>query len=159
ANTAACERAEVCPVATARKWKPGSCGVCNHADRARIECGIVYGTPVRILAARFGLSFHSVWRHKQKHLRPAMRAAILAQRPSTEIDLEAQNLKLTAQLLGQLTQHVSVEHRNVLVSESYIELRAAILAAVKPFPEASRAIGRALHELEVRAAERIARDA
>src|SRR5262245_48951741 len=133
------------------KGKPGICGACNHPDRARIDVGLTYGTPLRVLAKRFDLHRDALWRHKKLHLSAAMKAAILAQRPPTEIDVEAlreredgsllanlvaqrarlaiageqaaelgntldvvrvetavcQNLKLTAQLLGQLTQHYS----------------------------------------------------
>jgi hypothetical protein len=55
-------------------------------------------------------------------------------------------------MLGQLVQHHTVEHGNVLVTESYLRLRSTLIEALRPFPEAARAVGAALHRLESEAA-------
>ena len=47
----------------------------------------------------------------------------------------------------------------MLISEDYLALRTALLAALKPHPEAARDVSRVLHELESQAAEQIKRDA
>src|SRR5207249_4551474 len=66
------------------------------------------------------------------------------------------NLKLVAQLLGQLVQHHEVRRTSILISADYLALRSAILTALRPYPEAGRAVGQALHALEVEAAQDIA---
>jgi hypothetical protein len=68
------------------------------------------------------------------------------------------NLGLVAKLLGQLVQHHQVQHTNVLISTDYLVLRQAIISALKPFPDAAKAVGQALHRLESEAAESIKRD-
>jgi hypothetical protein len=65
------------------------------------------------------------------------------------------NLQLVARLLGQLVVHHDVRHTSVLISQDYLKLRAALVAALRPFPDAARAVGAALHKLEVEAAEEI----
>lgn len=62
------------------------------------------------------------------------------------------NLTLVAKLLGQLVQVHDVRHTNLLISPDYLKLRSALIAALKPFPEAARAVGAALHKLESDAA-------
>jgi hypothetical protein len=62
------------------------------------------------------------------------------------------NLELTSKLLGMITQHHSVEHVNLLVSPSYLELRAALVAALRRHPEAAADVARVLHQLEAKAA-------
>ncbi|WP_439925581.1 hypothetical protein [Nitrobacter sp. JJSN] len=62
------------------------------------------------------------------------------------------NLTLVAKLLGQLVQVHDVRHTNLLVSPDYLKLRSTLIAALRPFPEAARAVGAALHQLESDAA-------
>jgi hypothetical protein len=66
------------------------------------------------------------------------------------------SLELTSRLLGQLVTQHHVTHTNILVSTDYLKLRASILNALKPFPDAARAVGAALHALEAEAATDIA---
>jgi hypothetical protein len=63
-----------------------------------------------------------------------------------------ESLRLTAQLTNQLVQHHEVTHRNVLVSESYLQLRQVLLNALKAHPAAMRDVAAALHRLETEAA-------
>jgi len=65
------------------------------------------------------------------------------------------NLKLVAQLLGQLVQHHEVRSTSLLISPDYLALRSAIVRALRPYPEAARAVGQALAELETAAATAI----
>lgn len=65
------------------------------------------------------------------------------------------NLELTAKLLGQLVTRHEVRRTSVLLSPDYLELRAALVRALAPFPEAARAVGDALHRLETEAATEI----
>jgi hypothetical protein len=66
------------------------------------------------------------------------------------------NLTLVAKLLGQLVQHHEVRRVDLLVSADYLQLRSALLVALRPFPQAARAVGQALHTLEAEAAKEIA---
>jgi hypothetical protein len=66
------------------------------------------------------------------------------------------SLELTSKLLGMIVQHHSTTHTDILISSDYLALRAAIIAALKPFPDASRAVATALGTLEIKAAKDIA---
>jgi hypothetical protein len=65
------------------------------------------------------------------------------------------NLALVGKLLGQLVQRHDVRHTSVLLSPDYLALRAALITALKPFPEAAKAVGAALYRLESDAAKDI----
>lgn len=65
------------------------------------------------------------------------------------------NLTLVAKLLGQLVQHHEVRRTSILVSADWVQVRHAIITALRPFPEAARAVGRAVHDLEANAAQDI----
>lgn len=54
-----------------------------------------------------------------------------------------QNLELLARLIGELEATPAIQV-NVLVSEEWLELRTAIVAALEPHPEAKEAVLRAL---------------
>jgi hypothetical protein len=165
------------------------CSVCHHERRHQIEIALTYKTPVRVVARRFEVSPHALFRHSKAHLSAAVRAAILTASKPTAVDLDklrtseaegllsallcqrarlqqqadmalevgsihvavgaeraiTESLRLTAQLTDQLVQHHDVRHTNVLVSEDYLALRHALVAALRPYPEAMAAVGRALH--------------
>ncbi len=72
--------------------------------------------------------------------------AIAAERAITS------NLELVSRLLGQLVQRHDVRHRSILVLPDYLRLRQALIEALRPFPDAARAVGRALHTIEAEAA-------
>lgn len=65
------------------------------------------------------------------------------------------NLALVARLVGQLTQRIDVRHTNLLVSPDWLRLRQTLIAALKPYPDASRAVARAVLEAEAAAATEI----
>jgi hypothetical protein len=55
------------------------------------------------------------------------------------------NLELGAKVLGQVAGHASNVTNNVLVaSMDYLSMRARLIAALQPFPEARRAVAEAL---------------
>jgi transposase-like protein len=64
-----------------------------------------------------------------------------------------QNLELTGKLLGDLGVGTTVN--NVLVLPAYVEMRMELINALRPFPEAARAVAAALHRLEAKSAESI----
>jgi hypothetical protein len=75
--------------------------------------------------------------------------AIAAERAITS------NLELVARLLGTIVQRHEVARTSILISADYLELRQAIVAALRPYPEAARAVGAALHGIETNAAQAI----
>jgi hypothetical protein len=62
------------------------------------------------------------------------------------------NLELTAKLLGQLITRHEVRSTAILISADYLKLRAAITAALRPFPDAAAAVASALATIEAEAA-------
>jgi hypothetical protein len=78
-----------------------------------------------------------------------VRAAVAAQQAITG------NLTFIAKLLGQLVNVHDVRHTSILLSPDYLRLRAVLLQALRPYPEAARAVGSALHALESDAATAI----
>jgi len=65
------------------------------------------------------------------------------------------NLALVGRLLGQLITHHEIRSTSILVSPDYLQLRSAIVRALRPYPEAARAVGQALALLETAAAKDI----
>jgi hypothetical protein len=65
------------------------------------------------------------------------------------------NLALVGKLLGMIVQRHDVRSTSLLVSPDYLKLRSALVDALRPYPEAGRAVGAALHRLESEAAKDI----
>jgi hypothetical protein len=65
------------------------------------------------------------------------------------------SLELTSKLLGMIIHRHDVRSTSILISADYLELRARIVQALKPYPEAAKAVGRALAEIELAAAKDI----
>jgi hypothetical protein len=65
------------------------------------------------------------------------------------------SLELTSKLLGVLVQRTHSTHTSILISADYLALRQAIVTALRSYPEAAAAVGRALAELELSAAKDI----
>jgi hypothetical protein len=65
------------------------------------------------------------------------------------------NLALVGKLLGQLVNIHDVRHTSILLSPDYLRLRTALVAALRSFPDAARAVGAALHAMEAEAAQDI----
>jgi hypothetical protein len=59
-----------------------------------------------------------------------------------------ENLQLTAKLLGEITSHATTTVNNLVVSGEYVALRSALVRALGPHPEASRAVAAVLRDLE-----------
>ncbi len=64
------------------------------------------------------------------------------------------NLELVARYLGEMQQHSTKTVQHVLMTPEYLALRAALIKALAPFPEARRAVAAAFHEAESNAAAR-----
>jgi hypothetical protein len=64
------------------------------------------------------------------------------------------NLEITGKLLGDLSVgHTTVN--NVLIQPAYVEMRIDLVDALRPFPEAARAVAAVLHRNESKAAAAI----
>jgi hypothetical protein len=67
------------------------------------------------------------------------------------------NLELTGKLLGDLGTG-STTFNSVLIMPQYVEMRIGLVNALRPFPEAARAVASVLHTIEGKAAEAIRAD-
>jgi hypothetical protein len=67
------------------------------------------------------------------------------------------NLEITGKLLGDLSSgHSSVT--NILIAPQYVTMRIELVNALRPFPEAARAVASVLHTIEHKAAADITAD-
>jgi hypothetical protein len=64
------------------------------------------------------------------------------------------NIKLVGQYLGEFAQHQIKTSVSVLIQPEYLEMRAALMRALAPFPDARKAVAEALHSREAAAAEK-----
>jgi hypothetical protein len=62
------------------------------------------------------------------------------------------NLELVGKYLGEFAQHHVSTSVSVLISPEYLELRAALLRALQPFPDARAAVVQEIRRLEAKAA-------
>jgi hypothetical protein len=65
------------------------------------------------------------------------------------------NLALVGKLLGQLSVTHHVRHTSILISPDYLKLRAALVQALRQYPDAAKAVAAALFALESDAAKDI----
>lgn len=145
----------------------------HHRARQAIEEALARGTPVRLVAERFGLAKSSVQRHKERMARVMAGAPTAGETGADELlakvrrlqgEAEAileksrragddktalaaikearSGLELLAKMVGELQTGTSV---NITVSTQWIELRADLMTALEPFPEARVAV---MHALE-----------
>jgi hypothetical protein len=153
---------------------PRECTVCVHPEKGDIDEALVGGASNRSLASLYDVSEASVRRHKANHLPAKLVMAQAAEEVAQADTLLEQvrdlqeraldildkaeeagelrtalgaireargNLELLAKLLGELSDQPQV---NVLVSPEWLELRAVIVTALEPHPEARESVLRAL---------------
>jgi hypothetical protein len=153
---------------------PRRCTVCDHPERQSIDETLVTGAPYRSVAKRFELSESAVYRHKVEHLPAHLLKAREVEEVAHADDLLEQvkhlqgyaldileraekagdlrtalaaisqargNLELLGKLAGELDERPVV---NLNVSAEWLELRAVIVGALEPHPEARGAVLRAL---------------
>ena len=63
-----------------------------------------------------------------------------------------QTVELAGKYLGEFAQHQIRTTVSVLIQPEYLEMRAALVSALAPYPEARRAVIAALHSIEARSA-------
>ncbi len=151
-----------------------TCTVCIHEDRPAIDAALVAGQPYRQLSARYGtVGRMALLRHKADHLPAHLAKAQEAQEVAQADDLlkEARALRAKAysillraeqegdlrtalagireargclELMAELEGRLSRQPVNVIMLPEWQALRAALLAALAPFPEARAAAAAAL---------------
>jgi hypothetical protein len=159
---------------------PRVCTVCTHGQRMAIDQALVAGDAYRGIAQRFAASADAVLRHKG-HLPSAMVQAQAAQevaradgllgqlatlqadarriggKAETAGDLRTalagirelvRIVELTAKMIGELDER---PQGNVLVAPEWLQVRAALLDALRPYPDARQAVARRLVALEATA--------
>ncbi len=150
--------------------------ITTHPKRREVEEALARGMPVRQVAEAFRLSKSAVHRHKDRmvaEMAGAPTAAntnaddllakvrglqseaegILAKSKSAgdhktallAIKEARSNLELLAKMLGELQTGTTV---NITVSNQWIALRADLMGALQPFPEARVAVMHALENHE-----------
>jgi hypothetical protein len=153
------------------------CTICLHPQLHEIEQALITGQSFRAVAVRFGTSAAALFRHKQDHLAVALLKAqeaaevvhgdtlleqvhalqtktltILARAEAAgqlTVALQAVReargcLELLARLLGELHQGPTV---NILLAPEWQRLRATIITALAPFPEARQAVTHTLQRV------------
>jgi len=152
---------------------PRTCTICNHEQRPEIDRALLSEEPYRSIAKRYGASASAVLRHREHlpvHLAKAKdaeeitqadtlleqvrnlqtRALNILDRADEAGDLRTalgairearSNLELLAKLLGELQQEGTI---NVTVSPEWLTLRATVITALTPYPDAAQAVSRAL---------------
>ncbi len=157
---------------------PRSCSVCGRPDRGAIDEALVGGASNRSVASLYDVSEAAVRRHKGNHLPAKLVMAQAAEEVAEADNLLDQvrdlqrralailgkaeeagelrtalsaikeargNLELLAKLLGELDDRPVV---NLNISPEWLELRAVIVGALEPHPEALSAVVGALEEAE-----------
>jgi hypothetical protein len=117
----------------------------------------VPATPVDLVALRDGESENLLANVRAQRLRLEQMAEFALTHGDIRGAVSAEsgitsNLTLTAKLVGMLVQVHDVRHTNILISADYLKLRSTLIEALRPYPDAARAVGAALHALESEAA-------
>jgi transposase-like protein len=63
------------------------------------------------------------------------------------------NMELVGRLLGDLNTGSTIT--NILIQPQYVEMRIGLVDALRPFPEAARAVALVLHQIEAKAADAV----
>jgi hypothetical protein len=155
-----------------------TCTVCRHPDRPAIDQALVNGKGVRETSALFRVSEDALSRHKEGHVPSALaRAAdaeeiaradslldqlVTLQADARRIGQKAESagdlrtalagirelvriMELAARLVGELDDRPQV---NVLLAPEWTTVKVALLAALRPYPEARIAVAERLASLE-----------
>ena len=157
---------------------PRSCTICTHESRDAIEDVFIDGTSKRRIASQFGLTERAVRHHIREHLPPLLalaRDAERAARADSLLDrLEAlqsrteaalaraegtdnfpaifsgiREMRSNLELVGEITKELNrTPTLNLHLNPAWLELRAVIVAALGPHPEARESVLRAIRSVE-----------
>lgn len=154
------------------------CTVCRHPDTEAISMDLLQGSmPMRDIAKRYGLSLSAVARHK-KHIPAQLAVSTYAKKVAKadtvmeriqELDRRADEIyekakeedpalalkalkeireavALYAKMTGELKS--GTVHNTLIVTPEWVSLRAVMLKALQPYPEARQALVEALGGVE-----------
>jgi transposase-like protein len=157
---------------------PRTCTICQHPQRAAIDQALVGGRAYRDIAGQFSVSRSALDRHRAEHLSPAVQKAQQASEAEHALDITKQlraingvslsildearrsnnpaialkaidrvqrQIELQAKLLGELDDRPQVD---IVLTPAWRSTRAALLAALAPFPDARVAVAEQLVALE-----------
>ena len=154
------------------------CKVCNHEEVNTINQKLVSGVPLRDLEKAYDIGRMSLSRHREKHIPQTLAKAQAVKEQTAADDLlnrveslfdqsqELMNvarqngkyspavsaikecrscLELIGRLLGELKSGV---HIDIHYNPQWIELRSTIYDALKPYPDARRALVERLEDIQ-----------
>jgi hypothetical protein len=157
---------------------PRVCTICSHDSRDEIEDAFIAGTPKTRIAAKYGVSEQAVRYHIKHHLpellvlaREAKNAAradtlldrIEALQRRTEAILEeaersgnfrdrfrgVAEMRRNLELIGEITKELNrATTLNLNLHPEWVMVRAAIVEALEPFPQARGAVTMKLLQIE-----------
>lgn len=155
---------------------PQTCTICRHKERDAIDLALLEGQPLRDIARQFNVSRAALDRHKDhlpgqlvkaheaaeiasagtlldrlRQLNDETRAILAETREIKNHDLSLKalarlekQLELEAKLLGELKENETTVH--IYASPEWVALRSLVITALRPYPEAAQAVGKALSE-------------
>jgi hypothetical protein len=157
---------------------PRSCTICDSDHRQEIDRDLVHGRGLRTIAHTYGVGEYSVRRHRREHLHEVLAKGYTAEEAtradellldvrrlqektvSTLLKAEAageyavllravrearENIELLARLRGELDTRPVI---NLVLSSEWLELRALIVAALEPHPDARESVLRAIRGVD-----------
>jgi hypothetical protein len=155
-----------------------TCSVCSHPSLSEINKALVTRLSYCAMSRSFGVGRDALRRHTKEHLPDRLKKASEREDVREALDVVAQlkaindallavlkearqlrrsepalkavdriqkQIELQAKLLGELDERPQV---NLYLSSEWIELRAAIVAALDPYPEARESILKALESAD-----------
>jgi hypothetical protein len=155
-----------------------TCTICRHEDRPAIDQALVNRRPFRDIACHFNVGRMALLRHHDDHLPAAMAKAKEAEEAAQADDLlkevralrtKAYSLLIQAEKSGDLRTALAgvrearaclellaemsqqLDRRpvvNLLVLPEWLRVRAELLAALQPYPEARSAVAARLAALD-----------
>ena len=157
---------------------PRTCTACSHPQRPEIDRALVDGGTYRTIADRFGLSETALKRHKSDHLPGHVAKAQEAKQVADADDLLKQLKALRNKAISILQQAEQAgdfrtalmgireargcietlmevegeldrrEVTNIIVNPEWVQLRSAMIVALKPYPDAAQAVAGRLAVIE-----------
>ena len=155
---------------------PRACTVCIHPDREGIDAALVGGGTLPAIGAEYSVSPYALGRHKRNHLPATLTQAQEAREVAHGDDLlgqldglsmDAHRIKDRAEqagdfraaltgirelvriveLLAKMRGELQEAQVNILIMPEWVTIRAALIDALAPYPEARAAAARALQGL------------
>ncbi|RDD62623.1 hypothetical protein [Ferruginivarius sediminum] len=104
------------------------CQVCDSPERAKVEMGLARKVSVPQLSRKFDLHKDALYRHRDSHMPPQLKASLMAAGRPTEIDLDALRKSESEGILQHLVAERGRLYRVADEAERLGDLRAAVQA-------------------------------